>query len=92
MDAILQNGFVQNYSIAGSGGNDNGRYRYSLGLLDQDGIIINTGFKKYNADVSGNFKFLESKKLGMDINVNSSQYIQSVPFPKLAHKGFFIAL
>ncbi|HZJ59107.1 MAG TPA: TonB-dependent receptor plug domain-containing protein, partial [Chitinophagaceae bacterium] len=40
MDAILQNGIVQNYSLAGSGGNDNGKYRYSLGLLDQDGIII----------------------------------------------------
>ena len=55
MDVILQNCFVQNYSLAGSGGNDNGKYRYSLGLLDQDGIIINTGFKKYSADL---YRFL----------------------------------
>ena len=87
MDAILQNGFVQNYSLAGSGGNENGKYRYSLGLLDQEGIIINTGFKKYNADVSGNLKFLENKKLGMDINVNASQYIQDVPFPDFGAQG-----
>jgi len=87
MDAILQNGIVQNYSLAGSGGNDNGKYRYSLGLLDQDGIIINTGFKKYSADLSGNLKFLESKKLGMDINLNASQYIQNVPFPEGGSQG-----
>ncbi|HYK46026.1 MAG TPA: SusC/RagA family TonB-linked outer membrane protein, partial [Parafilimonas sp.] len=75
-DAILQNGWQQNYSVAGSGGNDNGRYRFSAGYLNQDGIIINTGFKKYTSDFSANLKCLKSKKLGLDFHVNSSQYIQ----------------
>ena len=76
MDAILQNGWQQNYFIAGSGGTENGKYRFSAGYLNQDGIVINTGFKKYNANISANLKFLDSKKLGLDINLNSSQYIQ----------------
>ena len=75
-DAILQNGLQQNYFIAGSGGNENGKYRFSVGLLDQDGIIINTSFKKYSADVSANFRLLDNKKLGLDLNLNSSQYIK----------------
>ena len=75
MDEILRNGLQQNYSIAGSGGNENGKYRFSVGFLNQEGIVINTGFKKYSADISTNLKLLTSKKLGLDFHLNSSQYI-----------------
>jgi len=81
LDAILQNGLQQNYTMAVSGGNEYGKYRVSANLLNQDGIIINTGFKKYGVGVSTSFKFLENKRLGLDININSSQYIQDVPSP-----------
>ena len=77
MDEILQNGLQQNYSIAGSGGNENGKYRFSVGFLNQDGIVINTGFKKYSADISTNLKLLTSKKLGLDFHLNASQYSQN---------------
>ena len=83
LGAILQNGLQSIYTIAISGGNENGKYRISGNVLDQDGIIKNTNFKKYGIDYSGNFKFLESKKLGLDIHVNSSQYIQNVPQPDI---------
>ncbi len=78
-DAVLQTAWQQNYSIAGSGGNDNAKYRFSAGFLNQDGIVINTGFKKYSADITANLKALNSKKLGIDFYLNSSQYIQSAP-------------
>jgi TonB-dependent starch-binding outer membrane protein SusC len=77
MNEILRNGLQQNYSIAGSGGNENGKYRFSVGFLNQDGIVINTGFIKYNADISTNLKLLTSKKLGLDFHMNSSQYSQN---------------
>ncbi|MET0635601.1 MAG: SusC/RagA family TonB-linked outer membrane protein [Chitinophagaceae bacterium] len=72
-DEILRTGIQQNYNVAVSGGAENGRYRLSLGALDQDGIIKKTNFKKYVANFSGNFKFLESKRLGVDFNIISSQ-------------------
>ena len=87
MDEILRNGLQQNYSIAGSGGNENGKYRFSVGFLNQDGIVINTSFKKYNADISTNFKLLTSKKLGLDFHVNSSQYIQDGNFLSNGNDG-----
>src|SRR5688572_23936779 len=77
MDEILRNGLQQNYSIAGSGGNENGKYRFSIGYLNQEGIVINTGFKKYSADIATNLKLLTSKKLGLDFHVNASQYSQN---------------
>jgi iron complex outermembrane receptor protein len=69
LDNILRTGLQQNYSAAISGGNDNGRYRLSLGYLDQQGIVKESGFKKVSANLSTAFKFLESKKLGLDINL-----------------------
>ncbi len=76
MNEILQTGLQQNYSIAGSGGNENGKYRFSIGFLNQEGIVINTGFIKYSADIATNLKLLKSKKLGLDFHLNSSQYTQ----------------
>ncbi len=78
LDAILQTGIVQNYNFALSGGNENAKFRFSLGALDQTGIVRKTGIKKYTANVSGNFKFLEKKNLGIDINIIPSQYLEDI--------------
>ena len=74
LDEILHTGYLQNYNVAMSGGGETGRYRLSLGYLDQNGIISKTGFKKYSANLSTNLQFLESKKLGVDINIATSQF------------------
>ncbi|MEO7141311.1 MAG: SusC/RagA family TonB-linked outer membrane protein [Ferruginibacter sp.] len=82
LDALLQKATQQNYAIGITGGTETGKYRLSANLLNQDGIIRNTGFKKYAVDLSTNFKFLSSKKLGIDINAIGSQSIQNVPEPQ----------
>lgn len=74
LGAILQTGQLQNYNVATSGGSETGRYRLSLGYLNQDGIVRKTGFKKYSANFSTNLEFLESKKLGLDVNIATSQF------------------
>ena len=73
LGAILQTGPLQNYTGAVSGGGENARYRLSLGYLDQKGIVKKTGFQKYTANFVTNAKFLESKRLGIDINITASQ-------------------
>ena len=78
LDAILQKGVQQNHTVAISGGTDAARYRLSTGFQDQEGIIKKTGFKKYSTNFSTNFKFLDSKKLGLDLNITSSQYIENI--------------
>ena len=69
LDAILRTGFQQNYNIAITGGNENGRYRVSAGYLDNQGIVKESGFKKYSTSLTSSFKFLDSKKLGLDFNI-----------------------
>jgi iron complex outermembrane receptor protein len=68
-DAITRTSLTQNYSTAVSGGTENGRYRLSASYLDQQGIVNESGLKKYTASLSSNFRFLESRKLGLDFNV-----------------------
>ena len=78
LDAILQTANIQNYNLGMSGGTENAKYRISLGVLNQEGIVRKTGIKKYTASISTNFKFLDSKKLGLDINIIPSQYSEQI--------------
>jgi len=78
LDELLRKATVQNYNVSINGGNENGRYRVSLGALNQEGIVPKSGIKKYTADLNASFKFLDSKKLGLDINILPSQYIEDI--------------
>ena len=72
-DEITRVAPVQNYSMAITGGTDNGKYRVSAGYMDQKGIIETSRLKKYTASINTSFKFLESKRLGLDFNVLFTQ-------------------
>lgn len=53
----------QNLSI--SGGSESHDYYLSLGYLKQDGIIINTGFERFNLQLNQNIKLTRNLKLGV---------------------------
>jgi len=87
IDEITRAAYNQNYSVGISGGAEGNTFRASFGYQDQQGIIRKTDFKKYSASLNGNFKFLESKKLGLDVNVVSSQYAENIA-PITTDAGF----
>lgn len=86
-DEITRTGSVQNYNAAVSGGTENGRYRLSVGYLDQKGVIKNSDLQKLTANLNTSFKFLESKKLGLDINILTTQTNENIA-PISAFVGF----
>jgi iron complex outermembrane receptor protein len=86
-DEITRTALIQNYGVALGGGTDNGRYRISVGYLDQQGVIETSELKKYTANLTSNFRFLESKKLGLDINVLVTQTNENIA-PISAFVGF----
>ena len=86
-DAITQTALTQNYNVAVGGGNENGRYRISAGYLNQEGVIKTSNLKKVTANLTSNFKFLESKKLGLDFNVLVTQTDEQIA-PISAFVGF----
>jgi len=77
-DAITQTAMTQNYNLAVSGGNADGRYRVSAGYFDQNGIIETSRLRKFTANLSSSFRFLESKKLGLDVNLLATQANEDV--------------
>ncbi len=56
----FRTGRIQNYDASISAGNDMGNYRIGGGYYSEDGIVINTGFKRYTANFTG--RLLPNKK------------------------------
>jgi iron complex outermembrane receptor protein len=86
-DAITRSALTQNYNAAIGGGNENGRYRLSLSYLNQDGVIETSNLQKLTANLNSSFKFLESKKLGLDVNILVSQTKEKIA-PVSSFVGF----
>lgn len=70
VDAVLHTAPVQQYQLGVSGGSDNMRYAISGEYFNQDGIIINSNFKRYS--VRANIDAKVSKKLNLRFNFNPS--------------------
>jgi TonB-linked SusC/RagA family outer membrane protein len=47
-DVIYRNAPMQNHELSISGGTDNLKYLVSGGYLDQDGILVNSGYKRFS--------------------------------------------
>lgn len=72
-NAITRKAITQNYYADVAGGTEHGKYRLSGGYLNQNGIIRGSQLKKYTANFTGNFRFLENKRLGLDFAVFLTQ-------------------
>ena len=58
---ITQNKLSQNYNVAFSGGNENGKFRASLLGSTNQGFLKKTNLDKYLGTFSGDYKFLDKK-------------------------------
>ncbi|NML21233.1 TonB-dependent receptor [Pseudoflavitalea sp. G-6-1-2] len=67
-DLIFRNGLVHSHSLAVRGGTDKTRYSLSGSLLDQEGMIINSGFRRYQGRFSIDQTINTKLKAGVNIN------------------------
>ncbi len=58
-DEISRNALTTEHNLSFSGGSESGKYRISLGLLNQEGVIRNTGLDKYTLNTSVSQKFFD---------------------------------
>lgn len=54
-DEVFRTAPVQNYSVGATGGSESLNYNISLGYLDQDGIVDQTGYNRLNLRVKSDF-------------------------------------
>lgn len=65
--AMFRPAFAQNYNISITQGSKLGNFRASIGYVKQDGIVINTGYQRLNAKLTGAVTL--AKKLTITIDV-----------------------
>ena len=64
------NAAVQNHNLSFSGGTDNTSYLVSLNYFNQDGVLINSGYKRIGARVNIETRIAEKFRVGMNINTS----------------------
>jgi TonB-linked SusC/RagA family outer membrane protein len=64
---LFKPAFNQNHTITVSGGNEGGRYLFSLGYTNQQGTLLNTYLKRYTVRVNTEFKIKNVIHIGENI-------------------------
>lgn len=86
-DRIYRDALIQNYSVSLSGGNKQTgtNYNISLSALDQDGIIVNSNFQRYQAKV--NFSQKISDRLEFNLLATYSRSVTNGTNPTSAQQS-----
>ena len=66
--AMFRPSFAQTYNLSITQGNKKNSYRASLSYVNQDGIVINTGFKRLTAKLSGQTLLMDKLRIGVDVS------------------------
>lgn len=70
---MFRTAMARNYNVSISSGNQKSNYRASIGYATQDGIVIETAFKRLNVKLSGETTIWDRLKLGVDMNAQLSK-------------------
>lgn len=73
LDSVLRTAPQQSMNLSVSGGNENVKYAISGEFLNQDGIIINSNFKRYS--LRANIDAQLTKRLSLKVNLNPSYIV-----------------
>ncbi|MCB9310105.1 MAG: TonB-dependent receptor [Lewinellaceae bacterium] len=63
---ILRNAFSQNHNLSLSGGNDKVSHFLGFGYLNEDGIVLNNNFKRFNARANLDYKLNSVLSFGLN--------------------------
>lgn len=77
-DAIFQDAIQQNHSVSLSGGTNTLRYNGSLSYYDQDGIVKNSNYNRFQGRLGTTIR---KGKWNVNLNVNYSRSVQSGSSP-----------
>lgn len=72
-DVIFRKAMISNYQLSVSGGNEGMRYSLSGGYFNQDGIIIQSNFKRYSFKANIDAKLSDKLNIGVSLLPSYSQ-------------------
>lgn len=72
-DQIYHTSLTKDYNLSVSGGDNRGQHMFSLGMLDQQGNIINSYYKRYSVRSNVSRKVTDWFEVGNNLAVSKSQ-------------------
>lgn len=85
-DEIYRNAVSSNHSVSFSKATETGNYFASLSHMDQDGIVLNSGFRRTTARLNAEESFFDNKRLKVKVNLTTSD-IKETGIPNGANAG-----
>jgi len=75
-DETIHNSFRQEYNFSISGANDRFNYYASVGLLDHNGIVDQSGYKRYTGHSNVDYQVKKWLKVGVQLNYTHADFEQ----------------
>ena len=72
-DAVLRTALQQSHELSITGAGDKSRYAFSVNYTDQDGIVLNTGFQRYNFHTNVEWELREGLHFGVNATYGRSK-------------------
>ena len=72
-DAVLRTAIQQTHELSINGGTEKNRYAFSGNYTDQDGIILNSGFQRYNFHTNVEWELQEGLHFGVNATYGRSK-------------------
>lgn len=85
-DEIYRNAVSSNHSVSFSKATETGNYFASLSHMDQDGIVLNSSFKRTTARLNAEESFFDNKRLKVKLNLTASD-IRETGIPNGGNAG-----
>ena len=85
-DLIFRSSMIQNHQVTMSGGSDLSNYYVSLNYLENDGVIRESGEKKYNARINYGLTPNDRININLNLSINRSE-IDNVKMGRGTNEG-----
>lgn len=72
-DAVLRTAVQQAHELSVNGSTDKSRYAFSANYTDQDGIVLNSGFQRYNFHTNVEWELQKNLKFGINATYGRSK-------------------
>ncbi|MBM6993752.1 MAG: TonB-dependent receptor [Prevotella sp.] len=72
-DAVLRTAVQQSHELSVNGATDKSRYAFSANYTDQQGIVLNSGFQRYNFHTNVEWELQKNLKLGVNATYGRSK-------------------
>jgi len=74
-DLVFRNTYTKDHYVSATGGNDKGKYFASFNAFDEQGVIVGSGYKRFNGDINGSYKVKPNIEVNTGVSLSTSSQL-----------------